>query len=280
MVIKMNSTYSKRLIPLIIASIILISIIPMPSVRQDTPSFTPYSNTSPYVVGSDAVNYNNYLALNFNASLYLYGYGTSGICPASPFANGSLAVGVGENGYNDTGLAITTSSINSYNPYGNSHYTIGGVGVSGFSSHSTYYAVNTPPIQPATTINLTFNVTSYSLVVIMGMIGGAFCISLSGIPGMKIDSILNYSGDVGLEISQAYLNTGKYTVIENSTNGDGGSNTRSEILSASVFYSVTSTNSSTSTSSTTPLNLQEFGLIAVAIIIAASVIIFTMRKKK
>ena len=196
-------------------------------------SSTP-STTLPYVVGSEALNYNHYLALNFSASLYLYGYSTSGICQASPFTNGSFAVGVGENGYNDTGMAITTSSVNSYNPEGNSHYTIGGIGIDSFSSYHTYYKINVPPIQPVTIVNLTFNVTQKSLVVFLGM-GPGYYISLSGISGMKIDSILNQSGEVGLAFEQAYLNPGTYTVTEYSSNGDGGSNTRSEILSATVF---------------------------------------------
>lgn len=201
--------------------------------------FVPNSSTSssllPYVVGSQALNYKSYLALNFSASLYLYGYSTGGTTQASQFTNGSYLSGVGENGYTDTGMAITTSSVNSYNPGGTLHYTIGGVAVNDFTAYRTYKKVNTPPVQPATTINLTFNVTSYSLVVFMGMSGGAFDISLHGISGLKIDSILNYSGAVGLEIAQAYLNPGTYTVMEYSTNGDGGSNTRSEILTASVF---------------------------------------------
>ncbi len=199
------------------------------------------SNVPPYVVGSSALNYADSLALNFSAALYLYGYSTSGISQASQFANGSYALGVGMNGYNDTGMAITTSPVNSYKSGANSHYAISGVGVSGFSSYHTYYKVNTPPIQPSTEVSLTFNVTSNSLVVFMGMSAGAYYILLGNITGMKVDSILNQQGDVGLAIEQAYLNPGTYTVTEYITNGDGGSNTRSEILSASVFTDFAST---------------------------------------
>ena len=231
------------------------SSLPLGIFVKVVPNLLKSSTPLPYVVGSEALNYNNYLALNFSASLYLYGYSTSGSYPASQFTNGSFALGVAEDGYNSTGMAVSTSPINSYNSGGNSHYTIGGIGISGFSSYHTYYKINVPPVQPATIVNLTFNVTSKSLVVFMGLSGGAFYISMSGISGMKIDSIINQSGGVGLSIEQAYLNPGTYTVTEYTTNGDGGSNTRSEILSASVFTNLTTTINSFEVNSNKSLTL-------------------------
>ncbi len=272
----MSSVNTKRFFPLLIAVIMLISVFSLSSVQQNSSFNAPHANvlsssfqnitnsavsgSAPYVVGSNALNFQNNISLNFSASVYLYGYSTSGISEASPFLNGSFIEGLGANGYNDTGMAIAHSPRNSYDPYTNSHYTIGGVGVSGFTNYSTYYKVNTPPVQPTSTVNLTFNVTSYSLVVFMGMGGGAYFISFSGIPNMKIDSILNQSGGVGLEIAHAYLSPGTYTVMETSTNYDGGSTTRSEILSVTDFthqtkYAVTFAESGLPSGTTWYVNL-------------------------
>lgn len=201
------------------------------------------SSQLPYVSGSEAFNSQDSILLNFGASIYIYGYSTSGISEASPFVNGSYAVGIGANGYNDTGMAISTSNQNSYNPYSNSYYTIGGIGVSDFTSCSVFYKVNTPPIEPSTCLNLTFNVTTNSLVVFAGISGGAYYINLSGIPDMKISSILNEPGDDGLEFAYANLTSGEYTIKESISNGDFGSSTRSEIISAIVFQGGNKTNS-------------------------------------
>ncbi len=239
-------------------------------------SVSPNSISLPYVTGYYVLSYGNSVNLNFSASTYVYGYSTSGISPASPFVNGSFAVGVGANGCNDTGMAITSSHQNSYNPYENSHYTIGGIGVSDFTNYKTFYKVNTPPIQPITVVNLTFNVSSNSLVVFAGMGGGAYSIGFSGIPNIHIASILNSSGDTGLEFAYANLSAGKYTISEKSTNGDGGSNDRSEIVSAIVFTTSTQKPAASGTSNTWLYGIVG-GVIAVAVVGSMLAI---MRKKK
>ena len=235
----------------------------------------PQLSQLPYVSGSEAINFQDSISLNFSASIYIYGYSTSGISEASPFVNGSYAVGVGANGYNDTGMAISSSDQNSYNPYENSHYTIGGIGVSDFTSYSVFYKVHTPPVQPQTYVNLTFNVSTNSLVVLVGMVG-AYYINLSGISNIKVSSILNYSGDDGLEFAYANLSAGQYTVRELSTNGDGGSNTRSEIISAIVFPDSKQQRNTSGISDT-----ELYGIIgAVAAIAVIGSVLAIMRKKR
>ena len=239
-----------------------------------TTNYTLYTN----VGGSQVDNNQNSILFNFTSSLYIYGYSTSGICPASPLQNGSVVVGKGLNGYNDTGLAITTSPGNSYSPTYNSHYTIGGIGVDNFLNYKTFYKVNVPPIESVTTVNLSFNVTSYSLVVFAGMSGGAYSIQFSGITNLHIASILNSPGSVGLEFAYANLTSGQYTITEKITNGDGGSNTRSEIVSAIVF---TSTNAPTTNNLFSGVtNAELYGMIGLTVTVAViGGLLVLMRRK-
>lgn len=236
------------------------------------------SNQLPYVVGSQVTNFADSISLNFNASVYIYGYSTSGVSKVSPFVSGSIAVGVGANGDNNSGLAITKLSHNSYDRYYSSHYTIGGVGVSYNRSigYTVFDRIITPPVQPSTYVNLTFSVLTKSLVVFAAMSGGSYYINLSGISNLKVLSILNVSGDTGLEFAYANLTAGQYTLREFTTNGDSGSNTRSEIISAVVFP-----DSKNQTSVSGVSNIEVYGIeggIGAAVLAAAAVLLVRKRK--
>ena len=108
------------------------------------------------------------------------------------------------------------------------------------------------------------------------MSGGSYYINLSGISNIKVLSILNVSGDTGLEFAYANLTAGQYTLREFTTNWDSGSNTRSEIISAIVFP-----DSKNQTSVSGVSNIEVYGIeggIGAAVLAAAAVLLVKKRK--
>ena len=169
------------------------------------------------------------------AQVYLYAYATCGAYPALPFANGNLLTGVGSNGLNDTAVAATPSPWNGFST-GCSSYSIEGVGVGGFAQGTVSDAVFVPPDTSGATWNFTFNLTAPSLVVFLVTSGGQCCLDVSGIPRLFTLAEYDLGGPgTGLLIAESTLNSGTYTMTEESNNNGPGSMDRADIIAEFAF---------------------------------------------
>jgi hypothetical protein len=164
----------------------------------------------------------------------LYALSVGGIAPTTPFAYGELVNGTGTAGYEVTALAATTSNRDSYSTSQN-FWSIAGVEIRGTEQGSPTLGVNVPGVQPTIFFNISFTVTSSSLVVFMLTAGGQCCLSASGIPGFTILARESFAGGNAIEIAAADLVAGHYTVMEQSYNHDEGGNSWADIIGVFQF---------------------------------------------
>jgi Bacterial Ig-like domain (group 1)/PKD domain len=155
------------------------------------------------------------LTLQAGNSVYIYGMATGGLFASSDFSQGSVQQLMDASGELVANLAVTANNSNSFTT-GADFYTIGGVGVSGFTNMAESFGSNNSPGAPSASD--TFTVTQSSLVVVVAMAGGQSFLTLSGVPGLQIDSQLGSrsGGVIGMVIAHASLSPGTYTVTENS----------------------------------------------------------------
>ena len=115
----------------------------------------------PSVQNAVVNQYQTSLGLPSGSELYLYSMDSGGAY-ASQFSNGEYAYATTHNGNKGAQIALTTSNQNSYT-YGGDYYSIGGIGVSGFSNYQSTYATNTQP--GASSASVQFTLSSNALVV-------------------------------------------------------------------------------------------------------------------
>ena len=169
------------------------------------------------------------------SQLYIYGGLTSGTSQSGLLSYGTVLNGTALNGYNVASMSASASTANNFNGQSNSHYGMDWVSVINYTSFSDILKAYTPPIQPNSSFSVNFSVSTYSLVVFNGLAGGQYYISISGVPGLTVDTLSNSFGGLGMEVAHAYLSPGNYTVTEQTNNGDSGSNTRADLLGIFLF---------------------------------------------
>ena len=148
-------------------------------------------------------------------SVYIYGMATGGLYPSSPFSQGNTQQLLDASGLLVADLAVTQSNFNSFGTNA-LYYTIGGIGVSGFTTMSQSFGSNNNP--GASSASDTFTVTQQSLVVVVVMAGGQSYLTLSGLQSLQFDAQVGSQsgGVIGMVIAHASLSPGTYTVTENS----------------------------------------------------------------
>lgn len=156
------------------------------------------------------------LTLPAGGSAYIYGMATGGLYPSSSFSQGNYQQLTDASGELVADLAVTNSNSNSFSTSA-AYYTIGGVGVSGFTNMAQSFGSNNSPGAPSASD--TFAVTQRSLVVVVAMAGGQSYLTLSGVPGLQVDAQVGSQsgGVIGMVIAHATLSPGTYTVTENSS---------------------------------------------------------------
>jgi hypothetical protein len=175
--------------------------------------------------------------------MYLYGFVTGGGAASGYFNNGAYQEAFNVNGHIAAALANTTSNTNSFSTL-SSYYSIGGVGVSGYSSMTRYYGINTS--SGATTASVSFSVsTSNSLVVVLALGGDEQCIpSVSGLAAFITDASNQGTGVNAITIGHAVLGQGPYTVEETTSQCATGQNpsNAADLIGVFVFQPMTSSN--------------------------------------
>jgi len=155
------------------------------------------------------------LTLPPGSSTYIYGMATGGEFGSSDFSQGPYQQLLDADGIPAAALAVTASNSNSFSTDA-AFYTIGGVGVSGFTNMAESFGSNNSPGAPSASD--TFTVSRQSLVVVVAMAGGQSFLTLSGVPGLQLDGqVGNQNGGViAMVIAHVSLSPGTYTITENS----------------------------------------------------------------
>jgi len=244
---------------------------------------------SPTISNAIVNNYQTSLTLPSGAQEYVYGYVTGG-APSSGFAYGQYASVTNAAGNVPAALALTTSNTNSFSTSA-SYFAIGGASVSGFSSVSSSYGSSGTPSASSASVTFTVSVPG-SLVVIVGEAGGGQSISISGIPGLRVDATnfvppCNQGLPPVMEIASAYPSVGTYTVTEQTSQCAGGQNPNGTGDLIGVFvFTPTSTTSTTTTPSVSGVssqvpgsNLPLYGGIAAAVIALLLVLLMVTRRR-
>ena len=177
------------------------------------------------------------LSLPSGASTYIYGYTTGGALQSGLFQTGQYASVMDADGENVAALAITNSNTDSFSTSAQ-FYAIGGVAVSGYSSLSDSYGSNNSP--GATSASDTFTITNdNSLVVVVASGGDEQTLTVSGLSGFTTDASYPGSPDNALVIGHSYLNSGTYTVTENTLQSAAGQdpNHAGDLIGVFVFSS-------------------------------------------
>jgi hypothetical protein len=217
-----------------------------------SPLIAPDTGGGVTLISPTVSNFADSLSLPSGGSIYLFAMSVGGAHYSSDFSSGDYVTGTGANGEVASALAVTTSASDSFSTQ-DTWYTIGGVGVSGYSGYTESDDVYVPPVQPSSSFSYTFSVGSDADVVFLATSGGQCCLSLSGIVGLSVDASWNSNGGVGLEIANADMSSGTYTVTASSTNNDGGSSTRADIIGVFQFVGPVA-------SSTYPVTFAENGV--------------------
>ncbi len=184
--------------------------------NKPCPLASPRSRTgSPRVTAARVAENSTSLAFHRGSQLYVYGYATGGAQASTTLAKGSYA-SVNDASKNlVANLAITTSNTNSYATRTADNALIGAA-LNNFASCSISYA--TDPQAGAARASATFKVAKKgSLAVIIALSGGGQAITLTGPTNMQVDAVSPTSAKTAVVITQASLNTGKYTVTESTS---------------------------------------------------------------
>lgn len=201
---------------------------------SQTVVFTVASAVGPYIFNSTVANSKDNLSLPSGGQQYLYGFAVGGASNTSEFFRGEYATGVAADGHIASALAMTPSSSNKFTT-NDTYYTIGGVGVAGYAYSAEAYGQDVPPVESVTTWNFSFNLSSLALIVVVVVTGGACCLKVTATFNLTVDAIWSGTGGNALEIATAQLSRGSYTITDQTTNNDGGSNTRADLLGVFAY---------------------------------------------
>lgn len=238
------------------------------------PFTTPAVGSEPRAVNATWENYQDTLILPPGGSLYLFAQSvaTSSAMFATPFSHGELANASSAEGSQEAALAATEQNYDSYSTNAN-HYSIAGAEIFGNEVGSPVIQAETPPVEPTVYLNVSFTVSADAFVVFVLTAGGQCCLTASGIPGLTILALESFAGGNAIEIAQANLTTGQYTIEEQSYNHDAGGTTWANLVG--VFQFSQSAGSSTSD--------WTWVLVAVgtgaALVVVAAVVFLRLRPK-
>jgi hypothetical protein len=178
--------------------------------------------SGPLAEHATSENFEDTLAFPSGGSYYLYAESTASTGgTASPFEYGELISANGSNGLPVAALAMTPSNTDAFTTDEN-HWSIGGVEIVGSELSPTFEEIEVPPVEPTVYLNLTFTVASSALVVIVLIAGGECCLSAAGVPSLSVLTLESFAGGNAIEIADANLSAGQYTVSESSYNHDSG----------------------------------------------------------
>lgn len=195
----------------------------------------------PSVTSCDVRNHDRSLVLDPSeytgllGQLSIFGMADGGNSRATPFAVGELATGVDRMGQVSTAIAATQSSLDRFWT-NDGNFSIGGVGVYGFQFYGDETTVLVPPPhQDESVLEETLLLKEGAFVVIVAVAGDQSTIGFTGVPGLVHDCTGSGPGWNGVEIGHANLKAGTYAITEHSTNHDGGSMYRSDVLGVFAF---------------------------------------------
>ena len=177
------------------------------------------------------------LTLPAGNSVYIYAMATGGAYGSSNLSQGSYQQVLDADGLPAAALAVTSVNSNAFTT-GAAYYSIGGVGVSGFTNISASYGANNAP--GASAVSDTFVLTQPSLVVVVAMAGGEAYLTVSGLPGLQVDAQAGNpsGGTIPITIAHASLSPGTYTVAEASVPSPAGGqdpNHMADLIGVFVF---------------------------------------------
>ncbi|MDA8038273.1 MAG: hypothetical protein M0Z69_03770 [Actinomycetota bacterium] len=182
---------------------------PTRSTSRPAPSGGP---AKPAVMASQVQEEATTLDLPAGASLYVFGYATGGAVEASDFAAGEVAAVADANGNTVAEVALGTVRSDSFTTSALAE-AIAGVGLSGFSSYKLTDGANGALGASSATTSFTVS-SSGSLAVVVALAGGEQSLSLRGLPGMKLLSSSPPGAQTSIQIADAHLGPGSYTVSE------------------------------------------------------------------
>jgi YVTN family beta-propeller protein len=191
------------------------------------------SISTPSVTGATILKDTNSLTLAIPGTLNIFTLDTSGKHTTSGFSTGGLLTAKDKQGHIAAAIAVTPFSTDSFTT-AEGHYSIGGVGVTGFQYYGVQTQVLIPPIQPTSTLTKTLVLPESALVVVVALAAGQGTLTLTGITGL--DVVASHSGSNWSSIiGHSKLSTGTYTISETTPAGTPGGGNQADVLGIFAF---------------------------------------------
>lgn len=175
-------------------------------------SFTGRCEAAPIIVGAQAVQQRTDISLPAGCDLYIFGFATGGVYDIGGFSSGSQKILTNANGGVAAGLAVSTTSQNSFSASGGWH-SIAGFGASGFQYFKALYGENNSPGALSASVKFTLS-GAPALVVVMGLGGGHQYLALQGPSELQQDAATPQKDAKPILIAHAYLGPGEYEISE------------------------------------------------------------------
>jgi YVTN family beta-propeller protein len=191
------------------------------------------SASTPYVTGASVYNHRDSL-IRYSGALNVFAMANDGKDQSTDFSIGELVTATDREGNIGAAIAVAQTNFDNYTTH-DAHFSIGGVGVSGFQFYGEKTKVLIPPAQPTSKVTEKVVLPESALVVVVALSGGQTSIVLRGIPGLVIDANGTGANWSGVMIGQAQLNAGTYTVTETTTNHDAGGLNRTDVVGIFAF---------------------------------------------
>ncbi|WP_428109564.1 SHOCT domain-containing protein [Caldisericum sp.] len=223
-----------KIIPIFL-TLILISSLFIPSLSA--------GSNSVLLSGATITNGQTSINLPSGSQVYIYGVVTGGQYYLSTLKNHEINFDyvTDYNSKTAAELAMTSSNSNSFTTQC-SDYSLGGVGVSGYSTFDVVYGSNGN--YGASGASVTFTLKNTATVVVFALAsGGQTHVTLSGIPGFKIISS-NENGLEGFLIGMANLSPGQYTAVETSSPSSSNPGNQADLIGVYEFFGSQSSGSS------------------------------------
>lgn len=191
------------------------------------------SATTPYVTGASILAHDDWLTLASPGSLNIYFLATDGSGPATGFSAGGLVSATDRDGHIAAAIADVQLHSDNYTT-SDTHFSIGGVGVSGFQYYGEKTRVSIPPVQGTTTLTETLVLPESALVVVVGLGGGQSSLTLTGLSGLATDAAATGTYWSAI-VAQGQLKGGTYTISETTTDNDNGVRNQADLVGVFAF---------------------------------------------
>ncbi len=193
--------------------------------------------------GATITNEQTSINLPSGSQVYIYGVVTDGQYYLSTLTNYEINYDYVTDYNSETAaeLAMTSSNSNSFTTQC-SDYSLGGVGVSGYSTFNVVYGSNGN--YGASGASVTFTLKNTATVVVFALAsGGQTYVTLSGIPGFQAISS-NVNGLEGFLIGMANLPPGQYTAVETSSPSSSNPGNQADLIGVYEIFGLQSSGSS------------------------------------